>query len=129
MSDKHRITLGYHPWGEEIVPPCFFLREAGGCSEHYEEEADMQMSKSVWQLVASRKINIIIKWGKPCYFSQNQGYYIEVANFIFKITEEEVETLRETLSVELTTSEKYAQLEEEEWDPIQTECQKGLPVP
>lgn len=94
MSDINRIVLGYEPWGDEIIPECVFLAQAGGCDEYFEDAVSMEMARAVWELIASKKVNFTVKWGKSCYFSPNESYYIEVANFVFKIFPQDTHAFR-----------------------------------
>ena len=112
MSEKRKkeekIILGYEPWGEEIVPECFFLRQAGGCDEYLEEPVDQEMAKPVWDLIACEKVQFSVNWGKSCYFSEFEGYYIVVAHFVFRIIPEWAANFREAgIPVELSREERF----------------------
>ena len=113
MSEKEEkeIILGYEPWGEKIIPTTVFLAQAGGCDEYLEEAVSLEMAKAVWELIAFRKTEFSVKWGKPCYFSPEEGYYIEVARFVFKIDFRDITTFKNAgIPVELNREQKFERL-------------------
>lgn len=81
-----RIILGYEDWGAEIVPQCFELIETQK-GEHLKEGRCHLWAGHIWELVASRKLTVVVKTGPICH-GEEVVNYILVAHWVFIIKPE-----------------------------------------
>ena len=119
MSEENPLTftLGQHPWGEEIVPLCYYLEEAMN-EEHIEVPVSEEMGECLWNLLRKTSLDFKVKWGKPA-ISSEEKYFIEVpyTKFIFVIKRQDVQEFKKAgIEVELTSKEKFEKMSDEKFE-------------